>query len=312
MAGGRLFRWDAQQRFVTRGGYGWLGVALASWVAVGVVAEYRGDIRIETPPESVTGAASGAQATPVVARAPASAAAASGAVGTGAAIAPAPASAPPTSAIVAAPGSASGTSTAANAGPTPPPPAGTPPATLPPSSPPPTAASTATPADPNGWRAVTLKDIDEELVFTRLPPDSGVVTPVASANDDVDNDTLAELDALRTALETWEPGKDPDPVQRVRNVLFVASVIDVFQMPTESLVPLVVFAYLEQAIPRDDLVKILYWVAIHPDDGFDAAVDQMRSLGVSNGPSDMAEVRGRTGVYAVKLIGRITGKRPGR
>ena len=39
VAGLRLFRWDAQQRFVQRGGKGWVAVALAAWAAVGLLAE---------------------------------------------------------------------------------------------------------------------------------------------------------------------------------------------------------------------------------------------------------------------------------
>lgn len=149
-------------------------------------------------------------------------------------------------------------------------------------------------------------------MFTRLPPDGGVVTPIAADNDPVDDDIAAEVATLREALRTWAPGKDPDLVQRVRNVLYVAGVVDVFQWPTESIVPHAVFDQLQQDIPKDDLIKILYWIALHPEDGTDTAVDQMQPLGIRNGPGDMQEVRGRAAVYAVKLLGRITGKRPGR
>src|SRR5829696_5783734 len=44
LAGTRMFRWDAQQRFVMRGGKGWVAVALAAWMAVGLLAESRGRI----------------------------------------------------------------------------------------------------------------------------------------------------------------------------------------------------------------------------------------------------------------------------
>jgi hypothetical protein len=73
-----------------------------------------------------------------------------------------------------------------------------------------------------------------------------------------------------------------------------------------------VYEILERDIDREVLIKALYWIAINPDDGSDAAVDQMAPLGIPNGPSDIQEVRGRLGVYAVKLIGRITGARPAR
>jgi hypothetical protein len=42
LAGAKLFRWDAQQRFATAPGKAWVGVALAAWVAVGVLADADG------------------------------------------------------------------------------------------------------------------------------------------------------------------------------------------------------------------------------------------------------------------------------
>jgi hypothetical protein len=165
---------------------------------------------------------------------------------------------------------------------------------------------------PPTWQQVTMAYIEADIAFERLPPDSGIVTPIASATDEPDPDTWVELDILAAALPNWAPGKVQDPVQRVRNLLYVAAVPDIFQIPMESFAPLIVFAQIEEAVPREDLIKILYWIAIHSDEGDDSAVDQLRPLGLGNGPSDMVETRGRAAVYAVKLLGRITGKRPGR
>jgi hypothetical protein len=47
---------------------------------------------------------------------------------------------------------------------------------------------------------------------------------------------------------------------------------------------------------------------VHPFDGDDKAVDELRPLGLYNGPADMEQTRGRLSVYAVKLLGRLTGK----
>ncbi len=41
LAGSRMFRWDTQHRLAT-GAYGWVAVALAAWVAVGLTADARG------------------------------------------------------------------------------------------------------------------------------------------------------------------------------------------------------------------------------------------------------------------------------
>jgi ABC-2 type transport system permease protein len=267
LAGARLFRWDAGERFASRPGKGWLAVALAGWIAVGTAAETRGRVQITTPEP----------------------------------IAPAPTPAPP-------PAPEPAPSPAA------PPIAATPPApretaerpVVPPARPAPVApapASRGGGANVESWRAVTLKQIERDIVFTRLPPDDGVVTPIAPAADIVD-----ELERIRQRLPSWPPGQVRDPVQRVRNYLFVAIVPDIYQMPIERFVPHLVFAHLREALPKDDLVKILYWIALHPGDGDDSALDDLHGFGLGNGPSDKDEVRMRTGVYAVKLLGRLIGK----
>jgi len=48
LAGAKLFRWDAAQRFAARAGKLWLVPALAAWLAVGLIAEWRGRIAIAT------------------------------------------------------------------------------------------------------------------------------------------------------------------------------------------------------------------------------------------------------------------------
>lgn len=155
---------------------------------------------------------------------------------------------------------------------------------------------------------MTVKLIDEEIIFTRLPPDGGVVTPVAEADEVVGDEYVNDLEYIRTSLPEWAPAKVADPLQRVRNLLYVAAVPDVFQSPLERFVPPIVFERLRADVPEDQLVKILYWIAVHPMDGDEKAVDQMRVLGLGNGPSDMNETRQRVGVYAVKLLGRVLGR----
>ncbi len=52
LAGAKLFRWDAQQRFTALRGKFWLAPAVAAWMAVGAIAEGRGRIAIaaDAPP----------------------------------------------------------------------------------------------------------------------------------------------------------------------------------------------------------------------------------------------------------------------
>ncbi|HEY1107183.1 MAG TPA: ABC transporter permease [Opitutaceae bacterium] len=51
LAGAKLFRWDAHEKFAARAGKGWLVVALGAWVAVGLLAEWRGRIAVPVDKE---------------------------------------------------------------------------------------------------------------------------------------------------------------------------------------------------------------------------------------------------------------------
>jgi ABC-2 type transport system permease protein len=51
LAGAKLFRWDAQQKFASRTGKLWLVPALAAWVAVGLLADWRGRIAVPVDKE---------------------------------------------------------------------------------------------------------------------------------------------------------------------------------------------------------------------------------------------------------------------
>jgi ABC-2 type transporter len=328
VAGAKLFRWDAEQRFAARAGKGWVGVALLAWVAVGLAAEARGRVPIvrtaepaETPAAVTPAGATGQPAAslpPNLALSPAEQAAMQSASN-------APRTTPPgtTGATPGPPAASRGTPSAAPAAAQAAPPSAPATAPQPAPAPPPASAgaapqptappeAAASAAGPKTWQAVTAADIDRDFIFTRLPPDDGVVTPIAPPDEVPAQEVLDELEGIRAALPTWKPGKVEDPVQRARNLLYIAAVPDIFQLPMERYVPQLVFDQLLQDIPKDDLIKILYWIGMHPMDGTDSAVDQLRPLGLGNGPSDAEQLRERTAVYAVKLLGRITGRRPAR
>jgi ABC-type polysaccharide/polyol phosphate export permease len=313
-AGAGMFRWDAKQRFATSSGKGWLAVALAGWVSVGLLAQWQGRVipmELAAERAAIASAAAASQpagpaqsgpatSEPALSPGPSPVADASSA---GQTVIAAPVATEPQ-----APASTTAAATAPRSAPSGAvmPPAAATPSTAPSATAPPPAA----PAAP--WEKVTIEQVMADLVFDRLPPDAGVVTPIASASQDPPEETWTDLDVMYTGLQTWAPGRVPDVLTRVRNLLFVPAVVDVFQLPTEAYVPAMVFEMLERDIDRDVLIKALYHVAVNPDEGNDAAVDQMAPLGLPNGPSDMQEVRGRLGVYAVKLIGRLTGARPAR
>jgi ABC-type multidrug transport system permease subunit len=308
IAGARMFRWDAQQHFAARSGKAWVAVALISWAVVGAMAEATGRVFPESrasqrqaqasavnppalpvaPPPAISAAdpepSAVTQAPPTLSAAEQQAAPPESARGR---TAPAP-----------DPSAPSTTTSPAPPAPSPPPPKQVPEQGL-----------TSPPIKPT-WQEVTLADIDRDLVFDRLPSDQGIVTPIAPDSEDMDPDTADHLQFIRDMLPSWQPGKVEDPVQRVRNILYIAAVPDVLQMPIERFAPHAVYERLQEDIPKDQLTKILYWIALHPNDGDDAAVDQLWALRYPNGGVDLQQTRERTALYAVKLLGRILGRIP--
>jgi ABC-type polysaccharide/polyol phosphate export permease len=307
LAGARMFRWDAEQHFAARSGKAWVAVALLSWAVVGGMAEATGRVF----PESLATQrqAQRTPANPPVAAPPA--------------ITPADPEPPP--AAQTPPSLSAAEKQAAPPEPgrgrtAPAPDRTTAPSTTTPTEPPAASPPPPKPAPKQGpvtsqpikptWQEVTLADIDRDLVFDRLPSDQGIVTPIAPESEDMDPDTADHLQFIRDMLPSWQPGKVEDPVQRVRNILYVAAVPDVLQMPIERFAPHAVYERLQEDVPKDQLTKILYWIALHPNDGDDAAVDQLWALRYPNGAVDLQQTRERTALYAVKLLGRILGRIP--
>jgi ABC-2 type transport system permease protein len=327
LAGVKMFRWDANQRFVARGGKGWVAAALAAWAAVGLLAESRGRIgagatgrqaEMIMPAPSVSAVTPGPAGLPQPSvavpepPAPRGASPESGPEsGRPSTAAPRPPAAEPKvhPAPAGKPAATPEQKPAARTEPDVATPSPSPPSAGP-STPPGPPPSTSPPPEPGSWQEVTAAHINE-VMFERLPSDAGVVSPIAPATEPLDPDVEAELEEVRSRLVTWPPGQVADPVQRVRNVLYVAAVPDVFQLPVERYLPHVVFERLQQDVPKDDLIKILFWVATHPSSGDDSAVDALRGAGLRvNGPSDIEQARERVMLYALKLLGRLAGKIP--
>ena len=300
-ASAMMFRWDAEQRFAATRGKGWVALALASWLAVGVMFEVRGQqptrsARTGPPPADVTLPA--AQA-PLPQQ-------------------PRPEAGPTTPAAPIAEPDAKKTIPRSEPSPAPSSPRPAPPAAAgqqvpaaepkPESAPQPAAPPEAPKPAAGSWQSVTIQDIDREIDFTRLPADGGIVTPIAAPDEEPDQTTSDQLDMIWNRLPGWPPAKVGDPVQRVRNYLYVAAVPDVFQMPVERFAPALVYERLEQDVPREQLIQILYWIALHPGDGEDSATEQLYYLGLDTGPVDKLEARNRAAIYAVKLLGRLTGR----
>lgn len=160
------------------------------------------------------------------------------------------------------------------------------------------------------WQDITDADIDG-IAFDRLPPDSGIVSPVSRSDESPDPIIVPQLDRIRDRLPDWPPGNIADPVQRARNLLAIAAVPDILQMEqVERFVPRLVFARLQAVIPPRDLPKVLYWIAMHPDEGDDSAIRQLDALGLPQVSGPTKAVQGRIMLYAFKFLGRLTGHLP--
>jgi ABC-2 type transporter len=294
VAGAKMFRWDAQQRFSRRSGKAWISVALASWVIVGTLAEYRGHVAATRLAQQRAQAQTATPTPSPVAPSPP-------------VVAPPPSTAPTAIQLSEAEkkSAARGSTSKGTSASTPAPPAPATRTEKPIASVPPLPRPTQ-----SSWQTVTLADIDRDLVFDRLPSDAGIVTPIAPEDEDPDPDTGDHLQYIREMLPSWQPGKVADPVQRVRNILYVAAVPDVLQLPIERFAPHAVFDRLQEDIPKDQLIKILYWIALHPTDGDDKAVNELWALKFSNDSVDLEQTRERAAIYAVKLLGRLLGKLP--
>ncbi|MEO7413064.1 MAG: ABC transporter permease [Opitutaceae bacterium] len=156
------------------------------------------------------------------------------------------------------------------------------------------------------WELLTEADIAS--LDYNVPPDSAVVTPIASADDIPDDVTDRLLANLEDALLKWPPGLVEDPVQRVLNLMAVAGVPDLVQNPVERFVPIIVQRHLETLYPKDKLVRILTWIALHPNDG--VMIEDVSELGLEGvGSGDL--VRERVYYYAIKFVARLTGRKAG-
>ena len=258
LAGAKLFRWDAQQRFAARTGKLWLLPAFAAWIAVGLLAEWRG--RIAIPVDKKISAPAAPAPVPVAPTMTAP-------------IATAP---PPNTAPV---------------------PIVTPPPLTRPLTPP--------PPDP-AWMKLTAKDT--EGLDYRVPPDHGIVSPFAAADELPEDFMKDQVDGVRAKIATWPPGSEGDDLRCIRNLLYIAAVPDAIQMPVERYLPRVVYEHLRDTYPKEKLIKILTYIVLHPEEGM--VIDDISDLGVEGAAGDPLVVRERAYLYAIKFIARLTGRVP--
>lgn len=164
------------------------------------------------------------------------------------------------------------------------------------------AIAAASPQEP--WKKITSRDV-AALNF-RVPPDGGVYTPYALADDIPDDYAGAVVGRLQDALPDWPPGALGDDLQRVRYLLCVAAVPDASQDPAEQYIPAVVLEHLSRTFPRAELIRMLTWIVLHPNEG--AVTGDVSALGFDVPVRDLSQVRERSYYYALKFIMRLTGR----
>jgi ABC-2 type transport system permease protein len=157
---------------------------------------------------------------------------------------------------------------------------------------------------PAPWKNLTAQDI-AALDF-RGPGDNGVVAPFATDDEVPDADTEDVIKTVRDALPEWVPGAQGPDLQRVRNLLCVAAIADITQQSSERFLPAVVLAQLQDFFPKDQLIQMLAWIALHPDEG--TILRDVHELGVEGVAGGPQLVRERSYYYAIKFIARLTGR----
>jgi hypothetical protein len=158
-------------------------------------------------------------------------------------------------------------------------------------------------AVPKTWTSVTAAEV--AALNYKVPPDNGVVTPIAQPEEQPDESTDATLENFQLKLVDWPPAHVTDPVQRALNLLSVAAVTDLAQDPAERFVPLIILDYLSITTPHDELVKLLAWIALHPGQG--ETINDLSDLGLG-GVSKTPVIRERVNIYAVKFLVRLNDK----
>jgi ABC-2 type transport system permease protein len=156
------------------------------------------------------------------------------------------------------------------------------------------------------WQSITDAEVDG-ITYDDLEPDTSDVTPLAPNldNANADDDRKKKLDDFTEKISEWPPGKVTDPVQRARSLISVAAAADVAQDQNEAEIPFIIFQVLRADLPKEQLIKVLACVILHPDQG--TVVTTAPELGLDNGgPED--EIRARTAAYAKKLLARLVGK----
>jgi ABC-2 type transport system permease protein len=177
--------------------------------------------------------------------------------------------------------------------------------------PPRPAASVPPAAAGEEWESITQAQIDA-VSYEDLPDDDGTIAPIAASLTGLNPETQARVAEWRRQLAAWPPAAAASPAERVRNLLIAASIADLHKDIDEEYFGALVFEKLGADFPPATLEKIAVWLILHP-----APAPQRKMLAdVSEfkfdpGEAEAEQVAERVRMYATKLLGRLTRKRPG-
>jgi ABC-2 type transport system permease protein len=154
------------------------------------------------------------------------------------------------------------------------------------------------------WEEITTAQI-ASVSFAGLTPDDSDIAPIEANMAGLSAASKARVGYIGQLLLTWAPGQVNDPVQRVHDLLYAASVFDIDEDPDEGAIGRTILDYIRKEAPGDDLEKILTYIIKNPDSG--SVITKVPELGAQGEIAGDA-ARDRSAMYATKLLERIVGK----
>ncbi|MBA3939280.1 MAG: hypothetical protein H0X38_17665, partial [Planctomycetes bacterium] len=171
------------------------------------------------------------------------------------------------------------------------------------------AATAATPADPAAEPPPPTAAEIAAIKWDELPPDTGFVTPFANDLSSLNesDERRKDWDDLQKRIDTWAPAQATDPLTRARNLIAIASLMDIGQGQFERELAFMVYSRLKALYPKEQLVTILATIGLHPERGEVPTSGVDVDIHVDVGREQVNE---RLGLYALKMLGRLLGKLP--
>ncbi len=170
-------------------------------------------------------------------------------------------------------------------------------------------AASSAPADPAAEPPPPTAAEIAAIKWDELPPDTGFVTPFANDLSSLSesDERRKDWDDLQKKIDTWAPAQAPDPLTRARNLIAIASLMDIGQGQFERELAYMVYSRLKALYTKEQLVPILATIGLHPERGEVPTNGTDVDIHVDVGRDQVNE---RLGLYALKMLGRLLGKLP--